>query len=481
MLTSEHKVLRNTVYSVVSRIFADVVFLGFYILISRRFGREGIGLYSFALAFSALFFTAADYGLSQYLVKEYSRNRTQLKKQFGNLLTIKLLFSVFATGLMFLFAPLFHMGPHELQILGIVGFAQFSYRFGDFLIAVFAAHEDISKIAFSEIVLKVSIFVIGVTLFVLKVPFEMVLLSLPISGAIYIALIGFKLVREYGKFDLMPQRATLLKTLKGALPFFLITALATFYFRMNPILLNFFQSYKDCGIYAAPYKIAEIFAIFVTFFRNALFPALSRLYAESDIAHRNLYSNALRYILLIFLPISMLLFLTADKIVILLFGPEFSESAPVLQILCLFIVFSGMRQVLVATLGSIDGQWKWLASQGGGVLFGVLLGVILIPRWSYLGAAWSLVFSEIIVFLLSFQYASQKLGKLELSSILLKPVIASVLTGILILVLRNMNVMLVAPLATLFCIVCLIALGAINKQDLSFLKYSLLPRLKVNK
>ena len=108
-MAANHQILRSTVYLTVSRIAGDLAYVAFYVIFSRAFGRSGVGLYAFALELSGVLFIIADYGLSQYLVREISRKRDQLPQYLGTFMALKGISTLTLFGVMGGLAPLFHL------------------------------------------------------------------------------------------------------------------------------------------------------------------------------------------------------------------------------------------------------------------------------------------------------------------------------------------------------------------------------------
>lgn len=476
-MSVSHNLIRNTIYPIVSRLLADLLFIGFYILLSRRFGSHGIGMYSFSLAFCAIFFSTAGYGLSTYMIREVSRNREALHVYLGNFILLKGVLMMAAVLFMSAVLPFFRLTSEAFQVLLIVGVSQWMFYFTDVLISSYTAHEELSEIAFTEVFYKFSILVLGCTFYFLDLSFNIVLTAFPLSAFGYLMLTYWRLTKRYGQPSFRVDFGLIAESMRGAMPFFVSNLLASLYFRMNPILLNYFRGFEAVGHYAAPYKLAETLMIFVNFFRLSLFSTLSRLYHESDHAHKRLCENAFRYILLLFIPISVLLFLAADEIILFLFGSGFAESIPVLQILSIYVIFAAMRNVVLAALGSVDNQWQWVASQCVGVVIGFASGIVLIPAYGVSGAALSLTGSEIAAFLVSFWFSAKHLGRINLAPGLRKPVVASLVMACFVIWVPNrVPILFTLPIAAFICLVSLIGMGSLGSRELSQIKHALLNR-----
>src|SRR5262249_47438023 len=131
------------------------------------------------------------------------------------------------------------------------------------------------------------------------------------------------------------------------------------------------------------------------------FPRLSR---DSDLTHA--YRLALRALLQLAFPLAVGIALLSEPIVALVGGKQYlPESATALAILICYLPLkytNGLTQyVLIAT-----GKQRMLTGAFFlALVFNLAANVILIPRFSYIGAAWVTVASEIVL-LIPFRLAA---------------------------------------------------------------------------
>ena len=66
------KILRNFGFLTTGRILGDLFIFVLFVVISRKFGKEGIGNYSFAIALTGFFMILASFGLTKLSIKVMS-------------------------------------------------------------------------------------------------------------------------------------------------------------------------------------------------------------------------------------------------------------------------------------------------------------------------------------------------------------------------------------------------------------------------
>ncbi|WP_300494115.1 flippase [Marinobacter sp.] len=159
------------------------------------------------------------------------------------------------------------------------------------------------------------------------------------------------------------------------------------FMRLDQIMLQFMQGAESVGIYSAAVRISEAWYFFPIAIISASFPKIIQL--RDGVAERYEDAMVILFSGLVGIAAFAILFflLFSDQIVGLVFGPEFSESALILQVHCLTAVF--------ILMGSASGSWLaaerkliWnLHRNLFGLVVNIVLNVILIERYGALGAA----------------------------------------------------------------------------------------------
>jgi O-antigen/teichoic acid export membrane protein len=185
----------------------------------------------------------------------------------------------------------------------------------------------------------------------------------------------------------------LLPWLREGWPLFINQLLQGLFFKIDALLLPGLAGDVAAGTYAAAYKISEGAGILSSSFTLALFPRLSR---QSDLSHA--YRLALRALLQVAIPLAVGIGLLSEPIVALVGGREYlPDSAVALSILICYLPFSyanGLTQYVLIAAGK---QRMLTGAFAVAVVFNLTANLILIPRFSYVGAAWVTVASELVL------------------------------------------------------------------------------------
>jgi O-antigen/teichoic acid export membrane protein len=472
-LKSSQRILKSTVYLTASRLVGDLVFFAFYAFLSHRFGAAGIGLYSFSLALSSMFLVVADYGLNSYLVREVSRNKQALLQFTGTFLLIKLLFTVLMMILLWGSLPLFQLNEEGIKVLAMIVLSQAMYFFGDFLKSGFAVHERLSDVALPEVLHKIFICIVGVALLKFGLPFTIVLLAFPVGSGIFLFVMIWLFVRNFGVPTLRLDWPFLRGIARGAFPFFMAILIADFHFRIGIILLQTLQGEVATGIFSAPHKLITTLIMGISAFQIALFPALSRLHRESLDQLGVLLRNSIRYLLLFMVPGSLLLALIASPLITLIFGPEFRSSIPVLQLLSLALVIMSLRIIVGTSLGAMDKQGEYVSAHVFAVT--IFIGACLwaIPKWSSLGCAVAFLVSEAVLLFVVWYRVSRRVSFTPSLGEIAPPLLAAVCMYFVYDVFPENFWAIKATAVFLVGLATLLITGGLKSSDLMFLKNSI--------
>ena len=206
--------------------------------------------------------------------------------------------------------------------------------------------------------------------------------------------------------------------------------LATVFFRIDAVLMKPLMGGEKAdaalGYYGTAYKFIDGLNIIPSYLTMAIFPLMSRYAREAGDALRRAYILSLRLLVLIALPLSVGTCLLADRIILISFGPKMLPgSAQALAILIWFLPFSFINSVTQYALIAVNQQHFLTRAFLIGAAFNIVANLILIPRYSFLGAALTTVLSEIVLFLPFYYSVRKHITTLPFGEIFWRPVVAS--------------------------------------------------------
>jgi len=224
------------------------------------------------------------------------------------------------------------------------------------------------------------------------------------------------------------------KSLKIALPLAIVALISMVYYHIDIVMLGKMKGEEVAGWYGVSYHLFFALATIPGAFLSAVFPVMSRFFMESEELLKKAYHKSFKVLVGVGIPASVGSFLLSEKIILFLFGPQYQQSIAALKILSLLIIFSYLNGLAGYFLTSTNRQAltaKIIAATTG---INVFLNFILIPRYSYIGAAYATVVSEILFLVFFFVSARREIPSISVIEIA-KPAISSAIMGLLIIAL----------------------------------------------
>jgi len=168
------------------------------------------------------------------------------------------------------------------------------------------------------------------------------------------------------------------------------------------------------------------------------------------------------------IPLVIGIIMVSGQIVVLIGGNGFSASAGPLNILAIAIGLIFFGTLLGNSIIALDrqkvGAWIYFA----GMIFNIVTNLIFIPKYQYIGAAWTTVVTELLVTILMFIFVCKTIRYFPRFNIW-KPLIASVAMAGFVHLFKYWNVFLLVVGALIVYIVTLYLIKGIKKEEIELL------------
>lgn len=391
------KIAYNVVFNSLLKIVTTVALSLLSIrLITGYLGKEGFGDYTTILAFFAFFAAIADLGIGSMTAREISREGAKESEILGKVASLRLTSSV----ALFLFIPiilLFFSYPLPVKIgIWIASGAVIFSSFSIFLNGIFQKNVAMDKIALIEFFGKL-VQVAAVFLVVsLDLGFIAIVSTLVIS-LLFNASFAFLLSRRYSAFVFRVDVGFWKQFLRDSLPLGGSALITFFYFKMDAILLSVLQGSAAVGVYGVAYKVMENLTFFPAMLAGLILPILSRYIFVQKEKFIDIADTTFRVFVVIVLPLVIGGAFLSSDIIAIVSGSGFEESVLVLEILMfsLAFIFFGHYFNMILIVGNF--QKKLMKLLVFVAIFNISMNSILIPKYSFLGAAATALMTEFIV------------------------------------------------------------------------------------
>jgi len=378
------------------------------VLVARYVSLEEYGTYSLAVYFTALCTILFDWGIQPYSIREVARDPSQALLFFRHGVALKSIYAISALGLVSLVLLLIRYPQPVWRAIVVILVGRLLLSFAQFNGALFRAHGKMHYEAAMALggaaVLLAAVFVnlrlhfgvLGLAVAWLLYGFT----ELTISFALLLARI-----LPPRAFSLSPIQTPFLQQMnKGSIIFGLCSACTLIYFYLDTVMLSKMASLETVSRYTAAYNVVFALILLPQVLVDTLFPFLSRRYLGEGRPIGSVVSTISRCFLLIVIPLGFGGMLLAAPLIRFLYGERYLSGGlgadRALAILvwdaCL-IFFTYFYGQVLAVYGK---QSRVTLIAGIGALINVILNLVLIPRFSLLGAAVSTVTTEFTILVL---------------------------------------------------------------------------------
>ena len=468
-MSTVQRVAKNTGIIIAGNVIFRLISLIVMIYLARYLGTADFGKYSFVFAYLVFFGILTDFGLNTILVREIARDPAIAPKLIGNAYIIRGILTAFAIVLSFTIITWMSYPADTTTYIYMATWILLFQSFGGLYSSIFQVNLRMEYDIFARLVFKV--LSAGLILWIIFAngTIMQIIFVLVFSEGIK-TLIQYSFSRKFLRPKFAIDIGLWKHLVRESLPLALASAVWVIYYQTDIVMLSMMQGDTAVGIYSAAHKLFDPFLLIPAALMASLFPIMSALFESSHETLIKSYRLALKYILIMALPIVISVTLLSDKIILLIYGASFANSATALQILVLALVFIFASFVLIDLLIVINRQELETLCLGLCAVVNVVLNLTLIPILSYNGAAIATLFTNILLFLACFYFLSKHLQLPRVYKMLIKPVISGCIMGAFIYYFSDFNIFLLIGLAGSIYLTALLLLKTFSEEDWNILK-----------
>jgi len=220
---------------------------------------------------------------------------------------------------------------------------------------------------------------------------------------------------------------------RKAAPFWFALVMGQVYGRFGIVLLAALKPSSDVGQYGVGAKLLDTLGVFPTLVMGVLTPVLARTFADSRELLGQRYRRSFHLLAVVALPVAVGGAMTAWRWLPALPGlHEYDGGGVVASILsvtaaAIFLAYLTQSMLMI---GHQQRALIWIAAVGLGI--NVVVNLVLVTRFGYVGAAAASVATESSVFVWSAIYVKRTLGIGPVSRELVRVVWATVVMGLIL-------------------------------------------------
>ncbi len=375
-------------------------------VLAKYLGVFGNGELTTIITFTGFFTVLADLGLSTVATREISKKPEMMDKIIANSMAIRiytaLITAALCIGIGFLM-------PYSLNIkIGLItATAALLITFvGNIVDVVFQTKLKMQYTVLSDIAGRFTSLIIVILAWKYDLGFQFVVLNILVA-AIFSILTKFYYARRFVKIRLEYDYKLWKWLLITAIPLGLVFVINNLYFKVDTLILSLLKDSSQVGLYGVSYKVLETTLFVGVFLSNAVVPILSKDIIDNRPRASMLIKTSLEALIALAMPIVAFILIAPDRIIRFLATQEFVQAQNALRWLALAIGLIYINVMLGQILIAADRRKILVWTSIGILLFNIAINLLLIPHFSYFGAAFTTFLSELVIFGYSL-YFSQK-------------------------------------------------------------------------
>lgn len=450
------KILGNTFAQVAGRFATALLAVIVVKILTGYLGQAGYGKYATIYEFLAFFGAFADFGIFTIAVREMSKDKNKEAEIFGNALTLRTIFTctaLFVAAVAVFFVPQYRGTVIPFGVAAAALSTFFVIMAGTYSAALqMRLRMEIAAIALVLGKVVTVLAIVGITQFwfpqASEKSFFLVVWAGTLGGAVTFLITAFATTRVFPVT--IKWNAHLMKQLLyEAAPFAIALALNTLYIRMGILLLSLllpqsvdgacagqFCGDTEVGSYAVATRILEIVFMIPIYFMNSVLPTLSESLAKKSARAAAVIRHAFLFLVVIGIPCGMLMMLLSREAAGVISAAEFLStpghpgSDTAMRILGMMTPLAFCSVFFGFLLIAIGKQVTLIRINLVTVIFHLTINLISIPRFGFVGAAYSSLTSETVM-LAQMIYFAHKAYPLSLDTTkALKVVLSGIMAGL---------------------------------------------------
>lgn len=389
-------VKKNFSYNLIYQILILIVPLVTAPYVSRVIGAEGQGIFSYTYSIVQYFGLFAMLGLSNYGNRTIAKNRgnkKRLSKEFWSIYILQLITSSIVMLIYIIYICVFVKQYKIYAIFQLIYMMSVFFDINWF----FFGMEKFKLTVTRNIIIKL-LSIVNILLFV-KSKDDLILYTIIMTSTTFISNIALwpfvKKEVDFVKITVNDIR----KHIKPNFILFIPVIAVSLYKIMDKVMLGSMSTIENVGYYENAEKIINILMAFITSLGTVMLPRISNLVAKGKRDEIDCYINkSMEFVMFLSIPLAFGLLAIGGNFAPIFFGNEFIVTGHIIEYLSFTIIFISWANVIrTQYLIPNEKDKEYIISVFLGAVVNFIINIILIPRYSSIGAAIGTIFAEAAV------------------------------------------------------------------------------------
>ncbi len=453
--------------------------------LSLILGAENIGKVNYATSMINWFVLFAAFGIPRYGIREIARNRDNKKNlsmSFWNLICIQILLSLVAIVVyLIMILNIDYLGNdinlYLIMMLMII-LSIFSIDW------FYQGIEEYGYITIRNVIVKI----LSIVLIFIMVKYKedyLIYATINILGLSFNNILNYINAKKY--INKKIYKFKIIYYLKELKIYFFTTLIIAMYTSLDQVIVGNYSP-KDLAYYIRSKNVQAIGMNITNSIITVFIPRTAYLVKKDYNEYKKVIQASINYIYILALPCIVGICFLSKEIMLLLGGKEFLPATTSLQIISILILINSVggwqiNQIL------IPHRLEELAFkiQTIGAIISFILNMILVNKYSYIGASWVWVITELFLAITVAIFIRKKCTNIKiqyLNKSLVKYLISIILVALSICIIKSLinNYILIIIISILICPVIYFGNIIILKDEIIMdMIYGIKNKIKVNK
>ena len=459
-------IFKNMSWLFISQIVASICGFIWTILMARYLGVNNYGIFGFAVSITGILNILDDLGISTHIVRYVSTNYEAGPKYLGNAIPLKIIFALIKLIVTLIILIILKIEEFTIIITLLFSIEMTFKSLSSTFNGTFQAFENGKYQGIGTTLMNST-----TLLFILiSIYADLGLLGISISYILANVLTFIYTYYVLNKHILKPKYELDWKFCKKiillSIPFAVTGILYTVYYSIDIVMLTKLVGDYATGIDNSTYKLISVLTLFYSVYTAVIFPVMSKFFKNDKKLLIISYEKSIKYLMLVIVPLAIGTMFYSLDIIRLIYGHQYDAAASVLSILiwtvCLLFISGASNTLLNASHKEVTVTKIYAIA----AVFNIALNFVMIPYFSYNGAAITTVLSDVLIVALQ-TYVIYKLGhrpNKRLYSDLIKIIIGSAVLGIALYFLK-LNMWIAIPVGMIIYLVVVYLLKVFDKDD----------------
>lgn len=381
----------NTLLLLAGTAISQVLLLLTLFLTARYLGVDVYGQYAASFVLLGQAAVILNFGLDTWLLREGARLAQTVSRKVSDALLIKLLIAapwfVIVAGLATQLNPDVYLPP----VIAIAAIGVILQTIGTLAQAAFKSQLRNQTTFWLQIIGNITLLILTLLLIQRGATLLDFIWARTLAWLVLAGVGLYFLIRAFG---IQLRLQSLKPVVRQSTSFFLADALGYVYGTADLTIVAIWLGKTAAGLYAPAVTLINAAFIIPNTIHSVVLPVIARAYHENRQAARLPSIMLILGLMLEGAIIAGATFVLARPIILLIFGSDFLESAPILSILSIVLFLKALNFALGTILTAIDRQRDRVVAQAFVAVGNVALNLWVVGRYGLVGVAWVYVFTE---------------------------------------------------------------------------------------